>query len=506
MVSASVMESWRKPQHGTNQSTPERTKLPTRYFTLTRDKRSRRPSKLTVMGIFAVILALVAVAVAVVWLHPYVAFHDRDTVHFAVVNKELIESRRQQQELFVQRTHRARIKEHQGDESVELPNQRTALFNYNLPTVRTPQTLPDPKVKNKARLIVLVLSARNHFARRSMIRQTWGHDQTVYFVIGGPDHTNNTAVNDSTRLQLVQEQDAQNDLLDAIHPESYYSLAHKLKYAFHWVIHHCDAAQWILKVDDDMFAHVDRLSESLLSVLNPSSLTVVGRIHQNRPVQRHGKWAEIDYPNPIYPPWPQGSCGYVISRAVAEYVAQQYDRDLTNHHRTTPNLAQLYIYQGEDTSLGIWLERSSLNVFWVHSSFFVNHGDCMVATHSKPRNGTVTDAIALSIGHRISPEQMQKCYDAARNAASHEPDASISRGHLFYLETHAQHTQRTEGESDDTVEDEGFIGKKDEAYLSAIARYQGDQEAANRRVAAKQKTEQRSRRRQQLRALHSANY
>jgi Galactosyltransferase len=458
---------------------------------MTRDKRSRRRSKLWCLANALLVPASLSLSVAFLWLHPDVAYYYRSIVISPKLNKEHIERRRQQQEEFFQRIRRV---EKEGDGDEQANHQKRALFDYNLPPIATAETLQYPKANNAEHLIVLVLSARENAARRSMIRQTWGHDHAVYFVIGGPRP--NITKHRSTTQETVQEQEAYHDLLDTIHPESYNSLPHKLKYAMHWVVHHCEAAQWIVKVDDDMFVRVDRLRDSFLPLLNPSTPTVVGHILRDIPVQRHGKWAETDYANPIYPPWPQGSCGYVVSRAVAEYIAQQYERDLAPSSKTTKTA--LRIYQGEDTSLGIWFEQSGLNVYWVNSPFFVNHGDCMVATDYS--NGTTTDVVALSIGHRITPEQMQKCYAAF---VDKEQDASTAAEQLYYLETHSQRTspqQKEAGRSDNFFDDERLDETKTEAYRSAIARHQWEQEVANRQEYAKQRKEQRAKTRQQLRA------
>lgn len=326
--------------------------------------------------------------------------------------------------------------EHVNDPEKQEPVAST-LFDYNLPPNATTETLDDPLAQSTARLIVLVLSARENAARRSMIRQTWGRDHAVYFVIGGPNENTlqedaftheNTTMHDGTTMQLLKEQVANRDLIDTVHPDSYRSLPHKLKYALRWVVQNCEATEWIVKVDDDMFMLVKSLGDFLSAQFNPSTPTVVGRILRKRPVHRSGKWSDPEYSHRTYPLWPQGSCGYAISRPVANFIALQYDLDLAQSETAKP---ELYIYQGEDTSLGIWLEKSGLDLYWVHSPFFDNHGDCM-----KARMG-MAGGVAFSLGHDITPEQMHHCY-----AAISEQEASSSsseKERLFYLTSHAQH-------------------------------------------------------------------
>jgi hypothetical protein len=269
------------------------------------------------------------------------------------------------------------------------------LFDYNQPAVRsnatTTTTLNEPTADySTAKTIVFVMSARQHFERRAMIRQTWGKDHAVYFVTGGqPASEQHKATNMQGRL--LQEQATHQDLIDSIHPESYRGLPHKLKFAYQWILPRWPDVQWLVKVDDDTVVRIDTLQHVVLDTLNPAHPIVAGRIKVDAPVRKTGKWAELLYTeSETYPYWPQGSCGHAVSRPVAEYVAQK------------ATAGELTLYQGEDTSLGIWLHEASLkkelHVTWFKSQYFTNNGYC----HSREW---------LIIGHRISPAQMKACYD-----------------------------------------------------------------------------------------------
>ena len=48
-----------------------------------------------------------------------------------------------------------------------------------------------------------------------------------------------------------------------------------------------------------------------------------GKIGIRGYVHQEGRWKEEKYPEHIkYPPFPLGSCGHVVSRPVAEYIAK----------------------------------------------------------------------------------------------------------------------------------------------------------------------------------------
>lgn len=80
--------------------------------------------------------------------------------------------------------------------------------------------------------------------------------------------------------------------------------------------------------------------------------------------------------------------GHVVSRVVASYIAGMEPYSFT-------------YYQGEDVSLGIWLDQAPADelepVTWIHSKYFSNDGQCH--THAW-----------LIMGHEITPEYMRACY------------------------------------------------------------------------------------------------
>ena len=64
----------------------------------------------------------------------------------------------------------------------------------------------------------------------------------------------------------------------------------------------------------------------------------------NLRAQGEGKWKEVSQFKfrGEYPPFPIGSAGHVVSRPIVEYVSKYQD--------------SLFDYQGEDVSLGIWVQ------------------------------------------------------------------------------------------------------------------------------------------------------
>ena len=280
--------------------------------------------------------------------------------------------------------------------------------------------LPPPRQTNST-TVVVVLSTENHFVKRQAIRELWakGHDN-VYFAVGHSNcqesHTNSTANgtwagNDprherhnepaaSCRYRrhafLYLEQLKYNDLLEVPLEEFYNGLPDKLVYSYNWVLQNLPSqVNWIAKVDDDMFVRVSSL-EHYVRKYNPNVPIVIGKINQNVVVPDKGKWAELDYDNTLYPFFPHGSAGHIANRVVAEYIAK---------HEAT----RLFRYQGEDTSIGIWLQEG---VDKYHDLDFVTYIDARKLL-TNDFVSRCADPKTLIVGHDLIIQDLIDCHQYA---------------------------------------------------------------------------------------------
>jgi hypothetical protein len=298
-------------------------------------------------------------------------------------------------------------------------------WDYRLTASPNAYTLPAPEPR-AAQLVVIVMSTRSNVELRKVIRETWGQGHVLYFVVGG--RVDNKNEDDSElEAQLQEEAAGYKDMLDTLHPESYRSLPYKLRFAYQFVARELADTKWVLKVDDDMFARVLTLEQVLLNKLNADVPFVVGKIVAHSKVSRVGKWAEYNYLEEYYPYWPKGSHGHVLSRPVFEYVA---------------NMSNVTYYQGEDTSLGIWLSESPLPVTWVHSMYFQNNGQC-------EEEGWIV------IGHQLSVSHMRDCFSKLDEWLDH--DNSRQRNY-WVLQTRAQRKWMEEAMlSEERMEKDGIM-------------------------------------------------
>jgi len=296
-----------------------------------------------------------------------------------------------------------------------------------------------------AKMVVLVLSRRDGYERRMTIRETWAADHSnVYFVVGGLDcavpyerragdpeqppwikspfcsdsHGRALAsdmymagvpsmteaeildweemisINDKNAAQLKNEMETFGDIIVATDViEIYRSLPAKLKSGYRWAIQNHPDAEWFLKIDDDSYVRVGSLSTYLQEFVNKYAdpllhPAVIGNIKPHNEPFKKGKWKEDShFKGRYYPKFPTGSWGHIVSRPVAEYVSE--------------NSEELYEYQGEDVSLGIWLDESPLKnkVKWIRGNrFMTNKEDCTIAWK-------------VIIGHNFNDQDLKYCFD-----------------------------------------------------------------------------------------------
>ena len=257
-------------------------------------------------------------------------------------------------------------------------------------------------------MAVLVLSRRDVFETRQVIRETWANDHTnVFFVLGtccpippsfrkqwtcSQDRVPSEKEQKTWDAQcqtmdkrLSEEQAGHGDLIRIEEVDVYRHLPHKLKNAYAWAVEHT-SAKWFVKIDMDSVVRVDTLEHYLTTTYDASKPVLISAgINKASGVPSGGKWAEFPHINKLYtkyPPWPNGA-GHVVSLPIAKYIAMQED---------------LLFAQGEDVSLGIWIDRSPLKVTFKTSKHFIPHsGDC------KNKNAWV-------IGHDITAAKMRDCF------------------------------------------------------------------------------------------------
>ena len=146
--------------------------------------------------------------------------------------------------------------------------------------------------------------------------------------------------NQKETQSLCDEQQEFGDLLLVDGIDVYRNIPNKMLQFFHWVIR-TSAAKFIIKTDDDCFMNIDNIMATLEDVeISARSRSWWGNFRTSWPLDLIGKWAEHDYPAPVYPAFACGS-GNLLTQDLVQWIVN--------------NSKVLHAYQGEDVSMGIWL-------------------------------------------------------------------------------------------------------------------------------------------------------
>lgn len=109
-------------------------------------------------------------------------------------------------------------------------------------------------------LLVVVSSAPAHFKRRRVIRETWGSKRDRMSLVFFVGEVKDKALEE----ELVGENEEFRDLVRGNFLDSYRNMTYKLVSELKYASYHCSWAKYVLKVDDDVFIHVEELFKELM--------------------------------------------------------------------------------------------------------------------------------------------------------------------------------------------------------------------------------------------------
>ncbi|XP_027707137.1 beta-1,3-galactosyltransferase 2-like [Vombatus ursinus] len=173
-------------------------------------------------------------------------------------------------------------------------------------------------------LLMLVMTRPQDVGARQAIRQTWGNETLVpdvvirrLFVLGLPPPLFTKELH-----TLLEEEDREHgDLLQMGFLDTYNNLTLKVLMGLEWMARYCPSAQYVLKVDGDVFLNPSFLVRQVLQPYGPPRPDfITGYIYRNTGPLRNPayKWyipPELYLPD-RYPPY-CGGPGYVLSGSLA---------------------------------------------------------------------------------------------------------------------------------------------------------------------------------------------
>ena len=134
-------------------------------------------------------------------------------------------------------------------------------------------SLDSPSSFNRT-LLIVVISAAEHSAKRDLIRKTWADPSIlevewiqIIFLVGTTLHQ------DQILKERLQKENAEHeDLVQVNVVDSYATLTLKSVALLHWAYGHCPGAQLVLKCDDDNYINWNVLAKILPNLNDTRSI------------------------------------------------------------------------------------------------------------------------------------------------------------------------------------------------------------------------------------------
>ncbi|XP_013196576.1 beta-1,3-galactosyltransferase 5 [Amyelois transitella] len=170
---------------------------------------------------------------------------------------------------------------------------------------------PDPckEYSSGLLLIVLVSSKPTNYQHRMVIRNTWGRkiDSTKVLFLLGEQNKSSGTFHDTYNESAIYGDVILGNFIDA-----YHNMTYKHVMGLKWVAHHCPAAKYVLKTDDDMVVNSHGLRMFLARQLSPWGARglMTCQLLEHTLVQRssRSKWrvSVEEFPDRYYPAYCAG--------------------------------------------------------------------------------------------------------------------------------------------------------------------------------------------------------
>ena len=159
--------------------------------------------------------------------------------------------------------------------------------------------------------LIVVISAPKNADRRNAIRKSWGKKSTaLVFLVG------KSAQYDD----ILKEAEEFGDVAFTANEDNYENLALKTLVAFDWQLEFCPQAEFLVKVDDDVFMQPRRLNQLLRGVLGKTPIILGNAVSGWKPgrVESHKYFVpESVYNETFYPTFVTGP-SYAVSKDAVE--------------------------------------------------------------------------------------------------------------------------------------------------------------------------------------------
>ncbi|KAI9563616.1 hypothetical protein GHT06_011080 [Daphnia sinensis] len=176
---------------------------------------------------------------------------------------------------------------------------------------------PCQKTNDGLMVVVIVVSAPNHFEKRQLVRQSWASRLKWGRHVFLTGQTSNM----TWQKKIEHESQSFGDIVQLDMMDSYRILTVKSVALLHWAKHFCDRVPFILKCDDDVYINTVRLQSAILAIQKEvpyyeggmfGTKIIIDNPPQRKLESKHYVSLEL-WPWPTYPSYLYGGC-YLLGR------------------------------------------------------------------------------------------------------------------------------------------------------------------------------------------------
>jgi beta-1,3-galactosyltransferase 1 len=169
-------------------------------------------------------------------------------------------------------------------------------------------------------ILIVVHSKWSHKEQRDLIRQTWagitsyrGHVIRTVFLLARPGDQSEIIKRTITQNDILLERQKFDDIIQGDFIDDYRNLTRKHLMGYHWILSHCNRANFIVKVDDDTLVNTFRLVNYLTSTDNTllrkkDHIYCSAFVNQGPRRDKTDRWYvdKVEYPHDKYPTYCEG--------------------------------------------------------------------------------------------------------------------------------------------------------------------------------------------------------
>ncbi|XP_031352190.1 beta-1,3-galactosyltransferase 1-like [Photinus pyralis] len=179
-----------------------------------------------------------------------------------------------------------------------------------------------PNQGEHLQLVIMIPTTPSRQGARLAIRYTWGQvasrdDVSMYFIIG-------QAENLTVQTNIEEEQFLFDDIMQTQFIDTYTNLTLKTLSIIKWVKDYCLLANYLLKVDDDVFVNGDRLLQ-FIARHTPATRTIYGNLNTDtepiRDLQLKQYIPFEEYNARVFPDYVSGSA-YLLPAGLSAEIYQ----------------------------------------------------------------------------------------------------------------------------------------------------------------------------------------